>query len=86
MSTVGAREGLVCCLVCQSVFLISPLLSAVTSLDIFHECKDVSVSLVFSCFKMKFLHAQQQELDQSLPQRQLEDHRRVCTAVKRVQN
>uniref|UniRef100_A0A8C9L727 Inositol 1,4,5-trisphosphate receptor n=1 Tax=Pavo cristatus TaxID=9049 RepID=A0A8C9L727_PAVCR len=38
--------------------------------------KDVSVSLVFSCFKMKFLHAQQQELDQSLPQRQLEDHRR----------
>uniref|UniRef100_A0A8C2UDU5 Inositol 1,4,5-trisphosphate receptor n=1 Tax=Coturnix japonica TaxID=93934 RepID=A0A8C2UDU5_COTJA len=36
----------------------------------------VTVSLVFSCFKMKFLHAQQQELDQSPPQRQLEDHRR----------
>uniref|UniRef100_A0A8C3LDP3 Inositol 1,4,5-trisphosphate receptor n=1 Tax=Chrysolophus pictus TaxID=9089 RepID=A0A8C3LDP3_CHRPC len=30
----------------------------------------------FFYFKMKFLHVQQQELDQSLPQRQLEDHRR----------
>uniref|UniRef100_A0A8C4UN57 Inositol 1,4,5-trisphosphate receptor n=1 Tax=Falco tinnunculus TaxID=100819 RepID=A0A8C4UN57_FALTI len=35
----------------------------------------VTVSLVLFCFKMKFLRAQQ-ELDQSLPQRQLEDHRR----------
>ncbi|KFP06680.1 Inositol 1,4,5-trisphosphate receptor type 1, partial [Calypte anna] len=39
------------------------------------KCKAVSVSLVLFCFKMKFLHAQQ-ELDQTLPQRQLEDHRR----------
>lgn len=64
---------------------LPPLLSAVTSLNIFHEYKDVSVSLVLFCFQMKFLHAQQ-ELDQSLPQRQLEDHRRVCTAAEHVQN
>uniref|UniRef100_A0A8C3GRE3 Inositol 1,4,5-trisphosphate receptor n=1 Tax=Cairina moschata TaxID=8855 RepID=A0A8C3GRE3_CAIMO len=35
----------------------------------------VIVSLVLFSFKMKFLRAQQ-ELDQTLPQRQLEDHRR----------
>uniref|UniRef100_A0A8C5X8Y3 Inositol 1,4,5-trisphosphate receptor n=1 Tax=Malurus cyaneus samueli TaxID=2593467 RepID=A0A8C5X8Y3_9PASS len=33
------------------------------------------VRYMLFCFKMNFLHAQQ-ELDQSLPQRQLEDHRR----------
>lgn len=70
-----------------SVDLPQPLtpLSAVTSLSLSHERSDVSVCLVLFCFKMTFLHVQQ-ELDQSLPQRQLEDHRRVCTAVEHVQN
>lgn len=70
--------------VCQSISLISPSHPAVTP-QYSHECQAVGLSWVLFCFKMNFLHVQQ-ELDQTLPQRQLEDHRRVCTAVEHIQN
>lgn len=70
----------------QPISLISPLASSCDSPRFPPECPDVGLSLsVVLLSNENFLHAQQ-ELDQALPQRQLEDHRRVCTAVKHIQN